>query len=329
MMEKQQMEVWTFSSMDEVRRSVPNFIADNPLSQINYKRLIGDYNFIEEACCCFLKENGSLCNEGHKKGWVAELQDGSATIIGNHCAKQKFGAESKFIADRSRYINELRIKQQLSALKHQMDEKTERLARLNQLEARLRDLEGRVSAFTDQLGSFTLFSLQAMQRSGNPSVNVTLVRIRESVNKHGNVTGERSAFSHTLGSLRGLDLIQPNSFSTLYRVIKSVGWAYRDADRLPPKSKSSEIASLANRLNEYDSAIRDGNRLIELERDFFSNQFFPLCYLSTDKGDRFKAARIAMRQLGISGTKDDAKAWLAEQEKAIKKELSVDAIELR
>jgi hypothetical protein len=327
-MENQAIEVRTFESMDEVRQCVPNFVEDNPLSKENYKRLLGDYNFAEEVSCCLLKENGKLCREGHKKGWVAELGDGSATIIGNQCAKKKFGAESKFIKDRSRYLNEQRLKRQLSALQCQMDERTTRLERLDDLRIKLQNLERRVSAVTSQLGSLTLWSLQRMHRSGRSEVNIRAVRFRESKAEDGRTTRERSAFSHSLGSLRGLDLVQSESFSTLYRGIKAIDWTYREADKLPTKPKAKEVESLASRLNEYDRIVLDGNRLLALESDFFHNPFLLLCFLSTEKGERSKAAKIAMHQAGLSGSKADAKSWFAEQETALKEQLGVDAIEL-
>jgi hypothetical protein len=328
-MDKQSIEVRTFSSMEEVRHCVPTFVDDNPLSQANYKRLVGDYNFADEVCCCLLKGNGKLCGEPHKKGWIAELQDGSATIVGNHCAKERFGAESKFIADRSRYLNEQRLRRQLSALQRQIEEKAARLGQLNQLRISLQDLEARITAFANSIGPQTLWTLQSMQRSGQSEVSIRAVKFRESTNTDGRTTRERSIFSHSLGLLRALDLIQPTSFSTLYRIIKSIEWAYGDADKLPEKPKSKEIESLATRLNEYDGVIREGNRLLGLESDFFRNRFLLLCFLSSDKGERFKSAKIAMRQAGTTGNKADAKAWLAEQERTIREHLGADAIEIR
>jgi len=44
--------------------------------------------------CCREKPNGQLCGEGHKWGFVAKLKDGSITIIGNYCARDKFGADA-------------------------------------------------------------------------------------------------------------------------------------------------------------------------------------------------------------------------------------------
>ncbi|MBU9261713.1 hypothetical protein [Burkholderia multivorans] len=328
-MEKASVEVRTFSSIEEVRQCIPNFVDDNPLTKTNYKQLVGDYNFTEEVRCCFLKENGRLCGESHKKGWVAELHDGSATIIGNHCAKEKFGADSKFVVDRSRYLNEQRLKRQLSLVRLQIAEQTERLARLAELRTKLHALEDRVAELTSSVGSQTMWSLQSMQRSGRSDVQIKAIKFRESTDKNGKTTQERSFFSHTLGSFRGLDLVQSTSFSNLYRLIKSIEWAYNDAAKLPEKPKSKEVESLASRLNEYDRALREGNQLLQLESDFFENSFLLLCFLSTDKSERFKAAKIAMRQAGVHGSKNDAKAWLAEQEKALKEQLAADAIEIR
>jgi hypothetical protein len=43
------------------------------VSLASCKRLIGDYYFGEEVCCCVQKDKGNLCREGHKRDRVAEL----------------------------------------------------------------------------------------------------------------------------------------------------------------------------------------------------------------------------------------------------------------
>jgi hypothetical protein len=55
----------------------------------------------------------------------------------------------------------------------------------------------------------------------------------------------------------------------------------------------------------------------------------PLCFLETEKTERYKATRIAMRRSGVAGGKDETKAWLVEQEKAIKQQPGIDVIEIR
>ena len=329
MADKQSIEIRTFGSPQEIRDDLPNFIENNPISKTSYKRIIGDYHFREEVCCCFEKDNKNLCGEGHKKGWVAELQDGSATIIGNHCAKQKFGADSSLIADRGRYINEKRRLERLSTLNRQIEEKAYRLERLNHLRANLKSLETRVAAVTEQLGSSIVRRLQDMARMQRSDVSITAVKLRPYVDDNGQTKHERSSFLQSVGSLGGLDLIGVLSFSAIFNAIRDVERAYKDADKLDAKPKSKDVNSLANRLNEYDRILRDGDRLLALEQIFLANNFLPLCYLVNDKGDRYKAAKFAMNRSGISGGKDDAKAWLAEQERSIKQQLGINAIEMR
>jgi hypothetical protein len=328
MLDTSLIEIRTFSSPEEIRE-LPNFIEENPITKTSYKRLIGDYHFGEEVCCCVQKDNGNLCREGHKRGWVAELLDGSATIIGNHCAQEKFGADSRLIKDQSQYLNEKRRRERLAGILVQIGEKAQRLEHLDQLRTSLKNLEKRIQAFTGELSSSTVRRLQDMARTGQSGVTFTAVKFRAYIDGNGQSKRERSTFEQSLGSLDGLDLMQPWSYFTIYDAIKDVGHAHEEAEQLGPKPKSADVDALANRLNEYDRILRDGNRLLNLEPAFFANNFLPLCFLETDKTERYKAARIAMRRSGVAGSKDEAKAWLAAQEKAIKQQLGIDVIEIR
>ncbi len=150
MMDTSLIEIRTFSGPEEIRE-LPNFIEENPITKTSYKWLIGDYHFGEEVCCCVQKDNGNLCREGHKRGWVAELLDGSATIIGNHCAQEKFGADSRLIKDQSQYVNEKRRRERLAGILVQIEDKAQRLERLNQLRTSLKSLEKRIQTFTGEL----------------------------------------------------------------------------------------------------------------------------------------------------------------------------------
>ncbi|WP_244289224.1 hypothetical protein [Burkholderia puraquae] len=327
MMDVSLIEIRTFTSPEEIRE-LPNFIEENPITQASYKRLIGDYNFGEEVCCCVQKDNGNLCGEGHKRGWVAELLDGSATIIGNHCAQEKFGADSRLIKDQSQYVNEKRRRERLAGVIVQVEKKAQRLEHLEQLRISLKTLEKRIHDFTDELSSSTQRRLLDMARTGQSRVTFTAVKFREYIDDKGQSKRERSTFEQSLGSLDGLDVIQPWSYFTIYDAIKDVGRAQEEAERLGSKPRSAVVDTLAARLNEYDRILREGNRLLNLESVFFANSFLPLCFLETDKTERYKAARIAMRRSGIVGGKDEAKAWLAAQEKAIKQQLGIDVIEI-
>lgn len=322
------IEIRTFDSPEEIRE-LPNFLEDNPITVASYKRLIGDYNFGEEVSCCFEKDNGNLCREGHKRGWVAELLDGSVTIIGNHCAETRFGADSRLIADGNRYLTEKRRRARLAGILSQIAEKVQRLGRLGRLRADLKSLEERIQTFTGELSPTILRRMTDMARTGQTVVTFTAVKVREYRDEDGKLKHERSPFQQSLGALNALELIRRPSFFTIYDAIKDVERAHEEAEQLGPKPKISEVDTLASRLNDYDRILKDGSRLLDLEQVFFSNNFLLLCFLEADKTERFKAARIAMRRSGVAGGKDEAKAWLADQEKEIKRQLGIDAIEIR
>jgi hypothetical protein len=310
-------------------RDYPGFRDNNPISKTNYKCIIGDYNLPEEICCCFLKDSGKLCGEEHKKGWVVELQDGTVSIIGNVCAEAKFGADSRLIADQSRYINEKKRQEKLATLKQQLADKPLRLDQLSGLRNRLVQLESKIEGFTEQLGPLVTRRLRDMVRTGRSEVVVTAVRYRDYIDDEGRRKRERSDFQHTLGSLTGLDLTAAGSFYTVRDTINDVVRAYQRADEIELDPKKKEVESLANRLNEYDRILKEGNRLLGLESAFVQNNWLLLCFLTDDKTERAKMAKIAMRQAGKGAGKGDANAWLADQEKTIKQRLGAESLQIR
>jgi hypothetical protein len=87
-----------FATFEEIA-DLPVFLRDNPLTQENYKQIVGWYRLLEKRCCCVQRASGALCATPHNHGWVARLRDGSITILGGDCAKEKFGADSTVFRD--------------------------------------------------------------------------------------------------------------------------------------------------------------------------------------------------------------------------------------
>lgn len=322
------IEVRSFGTYEEIR-SLPNFRESNPITKATYSRIVGDYNFDEEVHCCYQKDNGNLCGELHKKGWVAQLEDYSVTIIGNKCAQDKFGADSRLISDRSKYLNEKRRRERLAVLSTQIQQKANRLRQLDDMKAELNALSGRVHEFLKQVGPQTTRRLQDMDRTGQPQVVINAVKLREEIDDNGKRKEERSTFRQSLGSLQGLPLTSPSTFNTIYAAMADIVQAHAAADQIGQLPKSKEVESLAARLSRFEYVIADGQALKELESSFFSNNFLLLCFLTTDKAERYKAGKIAMHKTGKTGGKDDAKTWLADQERLIKEKLGADSIEIR
>jgi len=92
--------------------------------------------------------------------------------------------------------------------------------------------------------------------------------------------------------------------------------------------KSKEVESVAGRIQQYDRILQDGQRLADLEDIFLANDFQLLCFLSSDKAERIKAAKIAIRRSDVR-YKGDPDDWLSTKDNAIKQQLQVDAISIR
>lgn len=324
----QPLEIRSFASMQEIR-DLNGFIENNPVSKLKYKRLVGDYNFGEEICCCVEKDSGKLCGQEHKKGWVVELSDATVSIVGNVCAAAKFGADSRLIQDQGRYMNEKRRLERLAVLQQQIAEKPQRLEKLGSLKALLKELEARINGFMEKLGPLVTRRLKDMARTGNSEVLLTAVKYRNGLNERGVVERETSSFQERLGALAGMELTTPGSFYSVYETINDIVRAYESVEKSEISPKKREIEAFANRLNQYDRLLKEGDRLLGLEAAFQTNNWLLLCFLTDDKSERYKVAKIAMRQAGQAGSKEDAKEWLAGQEKGIKTRLGVDSLQIR
>lgn len=324
----QPLEIRSFASMQEIR-DLDGFIENNPVSKLKYKRLVGDYNFGEEICCCVQRDSGKLCGQEHKKGWVVELTDATVSIVGNVCADAKFGVDSRMIQDQGRYINEKRRLERLAVLEQQIAEKSQRLEQLGSLRGLVKELEERIQGFMTQLGPLVTRRLKDMARTGRSEVLVTAVKYRSGLNEKGILERETSSFQERLGTLAGMDLTAYGSFLNVYEKINDIVRAHERAEEINGAPKKKEIETLANRLNEYDRLLKEGDRLLGLEAAFKKNNWLLLCFLTEDKSERYKAAKIAMRQTEQTGGKEEAKEWLAEQEKAIRTRLGVDSLQIR
>lgn len=321
------IEIRTFSSPEEISEH-PNFVPDSPINEKNYKKIIGDYHFGEDVLCCFERRCGSLCRQKHKRGWVAERDDGIVTIIGNNCAHIRFGANSRLIADQTLYNNTKRRNERLGKIVQQNEQKIERLARLGDLKAQLRMLEGKILSTLNEFGEQIARRLRDKARTGDFNVSITAVKHRDYLDEEGRQKTERSTFRHSLGSLKALVLVQSSSYHSIYRTITEIEVAHYDAEELTARSKAATIEGVARRLNIYEGTLKAGQQLLDLETVFLSNNYFLFCFIVSDRAIRYKTALLAMRQAGISGGKDKAKEWLAEKEKMIKQNLGVDAIEI-
>lgn len=61
---------------------------------------------------------------------------------------------------------------------------------------------------------------------------------------------------------------------------------------------------------------------------FFKNSHLLFCFITDERGERSKLARLAMHQVGVNGGRDQAKEWLMGQEQALIQQLGVQTIRI-
>jgi len=186
----------------------------------------------------------------------------------------------------------------------------------------------RMTEFLGDLGPAITHRLQNMQRSRSGEVFVTGVRYREYV-ENGHQKKERSAFQHRLGILKGLAVVSKESYTPIYIAINNLLAAFDAASKLQDHPKKGEVDALAGQLDDFDRVISQGRLLRDGESQFMGNSMELLCYLVDDRAERYKCARVAMRQSGLDGGKDHAKTWLGNREAELRATLNVDQIEIR
>lgn len=318
-------EIRTFASPDEIR-ALPDYKADNPINNENYDKIIGDYWFPDKERCCFLKENGNLCGTEHNWGFVARLADKTVTVIGNCCAVNKFDADSKMKADRSRYLNEKRRRDAFAELQEILASKEEIVSKLKGAISQVRNLKNQAEEFSSQLGSATLKRIENMYRTGASEVTVQGVSYHEYINEDGEKAKERTITTHIVGRLVGLSCLLSSTFSGVARDAWQALAALDRAETLQNSASISEIKSVNADIGGIDMMEELVGKLRSEVSSFMQNDCLLFCFLATDKSERYKYAQLALQQRGGDAGKGKAKTWLAEQEQYLARTFSVDKV---
>lgn len=321
------LEVRTFTSLEEIR-SLEAFKGGNPINKNQYERIIGDYWLENKVKCCFEKQNGNLCNQEHNFGFVAELKDGSITIVGNCCAKDKFGADAQIKADRSKYLNEKRRLERLQAVRKLLVEKDTRLNVINEMRGKLQRVIVDLNNIKGKLGEPTQRKLVDMSRTGNGKVSLEIINLRQYTDDDGQIKTEKRVTPTTLGTIKGVSIFNKANFDSVYSAFNAVERTYNQVERIEEDVKSQELDYLTGQLGQFTTGIAQGENLVKAAVEFFKNDLTLLCFLVSDKPERYKAAHIAMEQEGISGGKDKAKQWLSQKEQELRKVLTADKLRI-
>lgn len=326
------LEIRTFSNIEEIR-ALEHFEENAPLLPANYKRLYGDYHLPEKVRCCVQKENGKLCEEPHYNGWLAERTDGKLTLVGIDCGVNKFGADRRLRDHINHYLNEKKRLERIASLSEAISSKMERIEALTKLKHDVKALESRVRQATNKMGIQTMRRLKDMIKARSYDVVITATIRREERGPDGRMKSESSSFQHRLGTLVGLELASTGTFNAVYDTINDIVRAYDQAEVLMKepdlRRKSKQVNTVVNSLQEYERIFQEGLRLLDLEQNFFGNDFFLFCFLSADRDERIEAARIAMVRSGKNTEKMAPADWLLRREALIKEQLQAHVIAIQ
>jgi len=326
------VHIQTFLNIEEVR-GIPGFLQDHPLRIDEYDRLVGEYHFREQARCCIVEATGGVCHQGHNHGWVVRDKNDKVTIIGNDCARKKFGAESTFVRDSNLFLNEKRRRERLSTLIELMTTRHERLARLASTRESINSLDKRVKELTKCLGPLVMRSIHDMVKAGRSEVFISANKYRWDIDTEGKKKKEISKVRKSLGILDHLELGTNGAFNEVRDGINEIVRAFSEAvileAELDVTKKGRGIDRVVTRLQDYDRVVQLGQELLNKEGRFWQNDFRLLCYLNRTPDERLKAASTALRfGKSKSRQKEDPSVWLSTYDEHIRKSLNADSIEI-
>lgn len=305
----------TFLSVAEIEQE-PGFIPNNPIDKENFWDISGDYAFPEEELrCCYRKENGNLCLEVHRHGYVAILKDQSKTVIGNNCAQEKFGVNSNFHQSRRRYENLKRQTAKLGRLAEFMAQRETIEAPLQGIRSEAIALRDRLQAFNYELGPLNARQLTDMAKVNRSDVNIIAISVRDYVDEQGRPKQERTPISRKLGVLQGIELFRPDAINFILNGIQHVRLAFLRAESLGRSTKKPRATEIDNLVATIANRARFAIAMDDLRRwdaNFFANDFELLCYLTDDRVDRQRAAHMALRRRGKDGNKDQIKTFITQ-----------------
>lgn len=324
------VEMRRFNSIQEIE-SEQRFCAKIPIHAGIYKRLVGYYKFPDgvEVECCVQKPNGNLCNTKHQKGWVAEITDGTLTLIGGDCATDKFDADSIVVRDINHANSQIDRQDRLARLAQLLAHRDSALHDLAVAKSSLIDLRKKVAAHRDRIGRVAWHVLTNMGRTGNTMIRVLGVtpEIRD---KEGEIIRDRQSILINIASFSGVAVCDETKVTASLEGLRRIEAAYRRAGdgshvELKPKEVKALNAALADQSREV---ARAHELMSQLER-FEANDFASLAFAVADIGERTRLVQYGWERQGKVCSKSSAKKLVLEQEAALKLQYNVKQIRVQ
>lgn len=303
------------NSLDEISK-MDGFLQDNPVTEQNYSGFIAEYNLTDmDAHCCFSPSEGQKCNQAHKHGFVVRLKDGTSSILGNNCAREKFADESLISQDLARWNNEKNRQKKLGVLSDYVSQSDEMLDNFSKigtfLKAHSRWKEEEISSY---FGVEFLRSLEERAKQQNPRVSIEAVFLKK--NKDGEVL-ERQVVKYEIGVLEGIKVFDVGFLKNIYELAKSLFKSINSAIEISSQEKPNVVVvnNLVSSLSDYKILLNDFNELKALKEAFLKNKPEIYCYVCNEQRARNAAADKCMKSKGDASSKSKQKEFIKSLDK--------------
>lgn len=187
-------------------------------------------------------------------------------------------------------------------------------------------VKNNVRNLSGQLGPKTFQRLKHMAKSSSANVEIDAINFKDYIDEYGKPKKEKSLTTNRIGVIKGLTIFNDYTFESLNSEIHNIKRAYDLAELVSDDAKTAHIESLTNSMGDFNHLISHLKQLKQDEQAFFDNNFQILCFLVSDKPDRYKTAQFVLKQLNKPNGKDKAKIWLSEKENEIKATLKADKL---
>ena len=318
-----------YKSYDEIKGD-PRFTPDNLIDLTNYKELDGYYGFEDgkDIKCCVRKPNGNACDHLHRSGWVPVLTDGSITVIGGDCAREKFGAES--IVGRHIVAAEKAIRKEkvLARWRELIGNRETMLAALASARTSAEQASHQLLEFQDALGGRGCGLLSGMNRNGNSTVQIWGI-VDPKWNEDGDIIRDGRGIPNTVGRLAQINVCQDHVVRTLFDDLKKVTQAYQVTENAVAQMSNKDLEALLGALEERARSVEAVKQFAAAAKAFLANDFTMLAFLTHDKSERIRIARFGMEHAGKPTGRDPAKAHIQNWESRLKAEYKVERISIR
>jgi len=318
-----------YQSFEEIKDD-PRFKPDNLVDLTNYKDLDGWYGFPEgkDIKCCIKKPNGNPCDHLHRNGWVPILADGSTTVIGGDCAREKFGAESIVLRHIVAAEKDIKKERDLARWRELVGDRSTKLATLEAARDKTAQVDKQLSEFQQALGNTGWRLLSGMSRNGNSAVQVWGI-VEAKWNEDGDLIRDGRRVPITVGRFAQVNVCQDHVIRTMLDDLKRVTQAYQVTEEAVAQMGNKDLEALLGTLEEHARSVDAVKQFEAAMTRFLTNDFTMLAFLTHDKSERVRIARFGMEHAGKPTGRDPAKAHLQNWENRLKAEHRVVRISTR